>query len=100
MGRNLLARQDYFNFLGYTCICEFLDQANNTNHSISEVSVVQVKYIKKQQKFYSLPKQYKQTRRLDERPAPRRKLVGELIPDERPLLEMSNLLCLYRLGSG
>ena len=49
--------------------------------------------IKTQQKFYSLPKRYKQIRRFEQRP-----FVGPTpIPDEGPLLETSNLL--YRLGS-
>ncbi len=48
--------------------------------------------IKKQQKFYSIPKRYKQIRRFEQRP-----FVGAtLIPDEGPLLETWNLFLSLR----
>ena len=46
--------------------------------------------IRREQRFYSLPKRYKQIRRFEQRP------FVTLIPDEWPLLETSNLFLSLR----
>ncbi len=58
--------------------------------AVCSVSLEGLAAVGRQQKFYSLPKLYKQIRRFEQRP-----FVG-LIPDEGSLLETSNLFVSLR----